>query len=113
MKQAKVFKRPVVVMMLIGVVLNAVLWLFSLFGFPKHDVAILHYSVDVGIDFIGEGKQIIVLPAIGLLILVGNYILGSAVYKADKSSAWLVWSTAPIIQLILISAFFLIWRANS
>lgn len=99
-------------MLLIGAFLNITLWLFAIFMFPQHEAAILHYSVNVGIDFIGEGQQIIVLPIIGLLILIGNNLLGSTIYKTDISSAWLAWSTAPIIQLILLGAFFLIWRAN-
>lgn len=112
MKVSTLIKRPAIIMMLGGAFLNVTLWLLAIFMFPQHDVAVLHYSVDVGIDFIGAGRQIIVLPAIGLLVLIGNNLLGLAIYRTDNSSAWLAWSSATIIQLILISAFFLIWQAN-
>jgi hypothetical protein len=107
------FKKPPTAAFLIALMLNIALWIFAVSLFPQHEAAVLHYSVNVGIDFIGEGQQIIILPLIGLLALIGNSILGAAIYKTDITSAWLAWGTAPVIQLILIGAFFLIWRANS
>jgi multidrug transporter EmrE-like cation transporter len=79
-----------------------------------HDnpTAILHYSIDVGIDFIGQGKQIIVLPLAGLLLLIGNTVLGAALKRADIRSAYILWASIPIIQIILQGAFILIWQVN-
>ena len=112
MKQTPFPLKPAAIMMAIGAILNIALWLFAIFMFPSNEAAVLHYSVNIGIDFIGEAQQIILLPLIGLLIFIGNNILGLAIKKTDLSSAWLAWSSATIIQLILLGAFFLIMQAN-
>jgi hypothetical protein len=97
-----------------SLILNGILWLLTLTLFPQGDaVAILHYSVDTGIDLIGEGKQIIVLPQVGLVILLGNGALGALLRRTDPAAAWILWGCVAPLQLILIGAFTLIWRANS
>jgi len=93
--------------------LNTVLWVLVLVLFPRNDPAtVLHYSIDIGIDLIGEGKQIIVLPATGLIILVGNSLLGAALQRHNPTTAWIIWGTIPILQVILLGSFVLIWQAN-
>lgn len=104
--------KTVLVFILSAVVLNIILWLLALFVFPQQEAAILHYSVNVGIDFIGEGHQVRVLPIVGLCILAGNLFLGLSVFKVDKVSSWLFWSMTPVAQIVLIGAYYLIWRAN-
>lgn len=96
-----------------SLILNAILWALALFLFP-HDSpnAVLHYNIDVGIDFIGESRQIIMLPIAGLLLLFGNSLLAAVLRSTDRRAAWLLCYITPILQLILISAFFLVWQAN-
>lgn len=97
-----------------SLVLNAVLWLLVLLLFPRDSgTAVLHYNTDVGIDFIGPSVQIIVLPAIGLLLLLGNSLLGAALRRADKRAAFLLWGSLPVLQLILLGSFILVWQANT
>jgi len=104
---------PSAVIFLSSLILNALLWTLSLFLFPYNDPsAILHYSVGVGIDFIGEGRQIITLPICGLILIVGNFILGTSIKNIDKTVAYTIWSVTPIIQIILIAAFALVYFAN-
>lgn len=106
-------KRVLTTILLISVCLNVVVWMLVFFLFPYDDPgAVLHYSVDVGTDFIGQGMQILLLPLAGLLILVGNSMLGWAMYQTDRRSAWVFWSIIPLVQIILIGAFLLIWRVN-
>ena len=96
-----------------SLVLNAILWALVLNFFPRNNPAtVLHYSIDVGIDLIGEGKQIIVLPAIGLIALIGNSLLGATLRRRSPVTAWIVWSVIPILQIILLGSFLLIWQAN-
>lgn len=97
-----------------SLVLNAVLWLLVLLLFPRDSgTAVLHYNTDVGIDFIGPSVQIIVLPAVGLLLLLGNSLLGTALRRADKRAAFLLWGSLPVLQLILLGSFILVWQANT
>lgn len=90
------------------------LWWLVLTFFPHDDpVAILHYSSDVGIDFIGEGMHITALPQIGLLVLIMNTVLGLAVVRADRRAALLLWSAIPVVAIILLGAFYFLWRINA
>jgi hypothetical protein len=90
-----------------------VTWWMALKYFPDNDpAAVLHYSIDLGIDFVGEGKQIVALPQIGTTLLGFNTILGMILYRADRRAAWLLWVTIPVIQVILLGATWLLWRAN-
>ena len=104
---------PLGIILTISILLNVALWLQTSLMF-SHDnpTAILHYSIDVGIDFIGPGKQIIILPLAGLILLVGNTVLGAGLKRADIRSAYILWSAIPVIQLILQGAFILIWQVN-
>ena len=106
-------KTPLAIILAISLALNVSLWFLALFLFP-HDSpsAVLHYNIDVGIDFIGEGKQIIILPITGLLLLVGNNLLAAVLRSTDKRAAQLLCYITPILQLILIGAFILVWQAN-
>ncbi len=92
--------------------LNAVLWYLSK-AFPKDNAAtILHYNTDLGIDFIGDGSQISVLPRLGLILLITNLILGIAVRRAENRVSWLLWLTTPLIQLVLCGALLLLRQIN-
>lgn len=98
----------------VSVLLNGLLWVGALVLFPRTaPAAVLHYSIDVGIDFIGEGKQIIVLPVAGAAILVGNALLGWLLRRTDPSAAYIAWGMVPAAQVLLLAAFALIWRANA
>ena len=104
---------PLGIILTVSIFLNVALWLQASLMFA-HDnpTAILHYSIAVGIDFIGPGKQIIILPLAGLLLLIGNTVLGASMKRADIRSAYILWSVIPVIQLILQGAFILIWQVN-
>lgn len=102
-----------VVTLALSTMLNATLWLAVLFLFPREEsAAVLHYSIDVGIDFIGEGKQITVLPAIGATLAAGNTVLGGALWRTHPLTAKILLLITPVLQVILVSSFILIWRAN-
>jgi hypothetical protein len=84
------------------------------FTFPRREsAAILHYTTSVGIDFVGEGRHIMVLPAVGLLILVVNLVVGRIIRTADERTAWILWSAVPIVQVFLLLALFFLKSLNS
>ncbi|MFH1354260.1 MAG: hypothetical protein ABIH36_03135 [bacterium] len=106
-------KTPLVIIFSINLALNILLWLLALFLFPHNNPsAVLHYNIDVGIDFIGESKQIVMLPIAGLLLLAGNSLLAAVLRSTNQRSALLLCYIIPILQLILIGAFILVWQAN-
>lgn len=97
----------------VGVILNLVCWLLAYFAFPRQaPLAVLHYSLGIGIDFVGAGVQIMVLPAIGLAILIGNTLLGLVLGRVSWRSEFIVWSVIPLSQVILIGALLLLREVN-
>lgn len=105
--------RPALVVVGISLGVNIILWVLTYKLFPKDTpAAILHYSSGVGIDFIGEGTQIYVLPAIGLGTLIGNAVLGRGLLRASQKAAWICWSIIPGLQVMLLVAFILLWQVN-
>jgi len=99
---------------LLAIALNVTLWILTAQLFPQESTAaILHYSTELGIDFIGEGSHIATLPRIGATLIIVNLILGFAIASADRRASWVLWSSLPLFQLILLGAFYLLWRINS
>jgi len=97
-----------------SILLNVGSWVAALLLFPADDpTTVLHYSINVGVDFIGEGAEIVSLPSIGSMVLVLNVIVGLAVMRANPRASWVLWGVLPLIQLILLLAFILLWRINT
>lgn len=97
----------------IGIVLNAVLWILVTTTFPKDSpAAVLHYSVGVGIDFIGPGGQIYALPSIGTALLVANTALAYILAAVSRRAVWVFIGIIPFIQTILLAAYLMLWRLN-
>lgn len=97
----------------ISAAVNILLWLLAWLGFPRGEAsAVLHFSVDTGIDFVGTGANIMVLPALGSLFIIFNLVFGLAVRRADRRAALVLWSMLPVLELLLLLAFIFIWRAN-
>ncbi len=98
---------------LASLVLNGVLWLLSVYAFPRgRPAAVLHYNLDVGIDFISHGATITMLPLAGLVLLTGNAALAFVIRGIDERSVWILLGITPVIQLVLLGAFALVWLAN-
>lgn len=96
-----------------GIGINALLWLLSFLLFPQESpAAILHYSIGIGIDFVGEGGKIIMLPVIGTIFIIVNTLVGYAVRSISYRAAWMVFISIPLVQLILLAAFAFLWRIN-
>lgn len=105
-------RRPWFVALALAVV-NAGLWIFVIATFPRDmPAAVLHYSVGVGIDFVGEGRQIIVLPAVSSVLLVLNVLLAFMLRKVNMVASWILLGGAAVVQLLLIAAYFFILALN-
>lgn len=106
-------RKPVILTLAISTFLNTVLWILAATLFPKDvPVAILHYSALIGVDFIGSSHQIYILPLIGFLVLLGNAVLGFMIRPASARSAWVLWASTVLIQAVLITSFYILWKLN-
>lgn len=109
----EIFRKPLVLILSSSLLLNAAVWLVAIFVFPRTGpAAILHYTVPIGVDFIGESRQIYVLPLIGLVIVAGNAALGWLIHRPSLRAAWVLWAALPGIQIILLAATILLWQFN-
>lgn len=105
---------PKVFKLLIGaLLLNVALWALVLVKFDRSNPAtVLHYSVDVGIDYIGEGGRVITLPIIGLAMLLFNSALGWLLYRTEPRVSWQLWAITPALQLLLLLSAVLLITVN-
>jgi len=96
-----------------GLLLNAMLWIIALLFFSHASSStVLHYSYGVGIDMVGQGITILVLPAVGLAICLLNLMLGVSLRHISSRAWWLLSLTAPLVQASLFVALMLLWRVN-
>jgi len=94
--------------------LNALLWLLAIFLFPQDKAAaVLHYNASLGIDFIGAGTQIKILPTIGTLLIILNIILALSLRRVSRRATTMLWAILPICEALLLIAFWLILRLNT
>lgn len=94
--------------------MNLLLWIIVLATFPKNSpTAILHYTAGVGIDFIGEGWQIITLPGIGALLLLVNTVLARFIEKINQPAFWVLWGSMPLLQFILLATYGILLALNT
>lgn len=106
-------KQPWLLCILAAVLFNLAAWLVVIFVFPTNrSAAILHYNTSVGIDFIGEGSQIQVIPIIGTALLIANILMALLLRKVSRAAAGMFWGPLPLIQLILLGSLLLILRLN-
>lgn len=101
------------VLLAISILLNAALWILVVTTFPKDSpAAVLHYSVGVGIDFIGPGGQIYTLPSIGTALLVANAALAYILAAVSRRAVWVFIGVIPIVEVVLLAAYLMLWRLN-
>lgn len=77
-------------------------------GFPL----ILHYNLFLGVDVVGEFRQLYILPAVGLLFLVLNAALGQFFFKIERLASYLLTLNTLIVEIILLLASYLLIRVN-
>ncbi|MCK5320212.1 hypothetical protein KAJ61_02385 [Candidatus Parcubacteria bacterium] len=58
------------------VLINILIWIFAqhIMATGTEQIA-LHYTVDFGIDFYGDARQIFIIPILGLIIILFNFII--------------------------------------
>ena len=65
-------------------IVNIISWLFIYFKIrPGSEIIPLHYNIFYGADSVGRGYYIYFLPAVGMLILLVNFILQKYAAKVD------------------------------
>jgi hypothetical protein len=109
----------VLVLNFVALFLNLALWVFLFFQLkkilasqPEVTAIPLHYNVFLGIDLIGQWYHAFILPLIGLVVVIVNFILAFALYSKKILISYFLSFTSLLTQLILIVASLLIILIN-
>ena len=93
--------------------LQGAVWWYVLANIhPSSEQFFLHYNVVFGVDLIGAWWKIYLLPAVGLLVLLLNYILGLYFYREDRLLSRLFSFFTLFFQIFLLTAAVLIVCKN-
>lgn len=94
-------------------IINIVFWIVVFTTFPRDmPAAVLHYSVGVGVDFVGESNQIMVLPLTGSVLLVLTVLLAYTLWRVSVAAVWILLGGNVMVQLLLIVAYAYILALN-
>jgi hypothetical protein len=97
---------------LINIGIWAFLYLeFSPFG-NSEDVLPLHYNIYFGVDLVGAWSRIFVLPLVGAIFIVVNFLIADIIYLRDKVIGYFLAGTGLFIQILLFGAVFMVAMIN-
>jgi len=93
-----------------SLLINIVLWLVLVWQTRGlSDLIPLHYNIYFGIDLLGPWYQFFLLPSLGLLFFMVNFIISLMIYSKEKVLSYFLVGTSSFIQLIfLLAAIFII-----
>lgn len=101
-------------LLIFSFLLNVGLFLFFLFFIKQTDIPIvLHYNVDLGVDYFGEFKNIFVLPFVGFAIFLLNIVLALKIWNRIKSLSYFLLSVTLISEIFLWVAGIALYIINS
>lgn len=89
--------------------LNAVDWL-AVYFINKNisqNLVVLHYNVNLGVNLIGDATKIYIIPLLGLIFILLNFILLFNIYRQGKFVVHLLMSSA------ILSNFYLLFSTAS
>jgi hypothetical protein len=73
---------------------------------------VLHYNVNLGVNLIGNAKDIYIIPTLGLTFIVINFILLLNIFRKNKFLVHLLLGFSLVINLFLISGTAAIYLVN-
>lgn len=98
--------------LIIGLILLNWLFVYIININVNRYLVVLHYNVDFGVNLIGSVKQVYVIPLIGLVVFIINFILSAFVSKQDKFFIHLLLGSAMLVNLFLLTAIASIYLVN-
>lgn len=98
--------------------LNLLNW-FAAYAINKNvsqNLIVLHYNVDFGVNLIGGAKKIYLIPLLGLIIILINFILLAVIHRQghrqSKFVAHLLLSGAILANLFLLAGLASLYLIN-
>lgn len=94
--------------------LNAVNWLWAYYvnQHVSQNLIVLHYNVNLGVNLIGQARDIYIIPTLGLAFIVINFFLLLNVYRKSKFLIHLLFGFSLLINIFLIASTIAIYLVN-
>lgn len=94
------------------IVCNWVLAYFINIKSSGDSIIFLHYNVDFGANLIGEVGKIYVIPLLGVIIFLFNFILSARLYKQNKFIPHVLMSSGLVVNISLLISLYLLYLIN-
>lgn len=96
---------PNLVLISVGFLVNIGAWFWLIFHAGAYEEFIfLHYNALYGVDLIGPWFHVYFVPAIGLLILIANAVIGWFFFHKDKFVGYVLNFFSTLCQIFLLIA---------
>lgn len=96
-----------------GLFINVGTWAALIFNFqPVQEYIILRYNIYFGISSLGPWFFLLIIPLIGLLIIVVNYLFAFYLYLKEQLLSYYLSFAASVFNLILLVAAALLIYQN-
>ena len=94
--------------------LNIINWLLAYYVNKNvsQTLVVLHYNVNLGVNLIGNVRDIYIIPTIGLAFIVINFLLLLNIYRRSKFLIHLLLGFSILINLSLIASTISIYLVN-
>lgn len=94
--------------------LNLLDWLvaYAINKNVSQNLIVLHYNVDFGVNLIGAVKKIYLIPFLGLIIILINFILLAVIHRQGKFIVHLLLSGAILANLFLLAGLASLYLIN-
>jgi len=94
--------------------LNIINWLLAFYvnNNVSQNLVVLHYNVNLGVNLIGDARDIYIIPTLGLAFIVINFILLLNIFRKNKFLIHLLLGFSLLINLFLIAGTVAIYLVN-
>jgi len=107
------FKNPLILWTTAGaIVLNIGLWIVLPLYLRQPNTVFLHYTVFIGVDYVGPWWLVLAMPVLGLTALLANLIIADLLFLKEKIIGYALAVTNIFLHLLLVLAAILVILLN-
>ena len=94
--------------------LNIANWLLAFFvnKSVSQKLVVLHYNVNLGVNLIGDVSSVYIMPTLGLVFIIVNFLLLLNLYSKNNFLNHLLLGASLLINLFLIAGVFAVYLIN-
>ena len=106
-------KWPVAIFGGLAAILNLFSWVWLMVQIPDMGGQMfLHYNVLFGVDYIGEGWRMFLVPLLGLVIFIINMLASWILYRRDVFMSYILVGVTALCQIFVVIATVLVVFLN-